>query len=624
MSYFKNERLPAQENTFFSDVEQKLNTRERVGLLRKLRVLDQKKVDFCSSDYIGLSCDPVLLRNIQDFHSSETKVNGSTGSRLISGNSTFYEVVEDQLKRYHSGKAALLFNSGYDLNLGLFGCLPQSKFDVIIYDELIHNSVREGMKLSRTKNLISFKHNSVDDLEIILQNLPKETKNVFVAVESVYSMDGDLGKLVEVCNLCYKFGALVIVDEAHGVGSFGPQGKVKCFRENLAGRVEILPSDSPIQLVLIPGNERVKKVSEFLNENGIEAVAIRSPTILFSFRKMKVLILGSSLLILINYVYGACPGESPCTGHGTCGAYDLCSCYRNWQGSDCSGRTCPYGKAWADEIDSTVTGREAHHYLECSGKGTCNRDSGECECLEGFTGKGCRRLACPNSCSGHGRCRLMSRANPSYDLWDKDKIQVCDCDPGWTGTDCASRKCKLGDDPLTLHTPDGSAFQVDEVQTISFTTGSGAITGEFTLSYTDWRGETWETHPIDVATATSISIEEALEALPNGAIPQISVSSTGTAASPPLNFLVTFTAEGNSGDQPLLVVNKAGCTVNGCQPVYTGLSGTTPNGAVTETTKGTEERLECSRRGVCDPDSGLCNCFTGYYGEACQLQTVIA
>merc|ERR1719387_3283610 len=174
---------------------------------------------------------------------------------------------------------------------------------------------------------------------------------------------------------------------------------------------------------------------------------------------------------------------------------------------------------------------------------------------------------------------------------------------------------------MTLQTVGGNTIQVNEVQKIVFgDDGGNALTGQFVLSFKDWRGETWYTHPIDVATATAISIEEALEALPNNPIPSITVVKSGAGASSgAVTFTITFDDESTPGDQPMIGVDIAGCTANGCQPVSSGVTSTgTTTAVVTEVTKGTEENAECSNRGYCDYEVGTCVCHDGYYGEACQ------
>ena len=191
--------------------QRNLEDRKAKGSLRSLLSFENH-VDFWSNDYLGLA------RTAQSI-----EVKGSTGSRLISGNSVRVEEVEQQLAAHFHSEAALIFNSGYDANLGLFSSLPQ-KGDTILYDELVHASVRDGIRLSFAK-AFSFKHSDVTDLE---KKLQKAEGTVFVAVESLYSMDGDLAPLKEISELCTKYDALLIVDEAHSGGVFGEEGKGLC------------------------------------------------------------------------------------------------------------------------------------------------------------------------------------------------------------------------------------------------------------------------------------------------------------------------------------------------------------------------------------------------------------
>ncbi|MNU49986.1 8-amino-7-oxononanoate synthase [compost metagenome] len=191
--------------------QKRLQDRQEKGSLRSLLSFDGL-IDFWSNDYLGLARIPQTI-----------EILGSTGSRLISGNSKVIEEVERQMATHFQSEAALIFNSGYDANLGLFSSLPQ-KGDTIIYDELVHASVRDGIRLSFA-NAFSFRHNDVEDLK---KKLQKATGSIFVAVESLYSMDGDLAPLKEISRLCEEYGAFLIVDEAHSGGVFGEDGLGLC------------------------------------------------------------------------------------------------------------------------------------------------------------------------------------------------------------------------------------------------------------------------------------------------------------------------------------------------------------------------------------------------------------
>jgi len=220
-------------------------------------------------------------------------------------------------------------------------------------------------------------------------------------------------------------------------------------------------------------------------------------------------------------------------------------------------------------------------------------------------------MKCPGKCNSHGTCEHLDEIiSGGAETWDMHKIQSCACDPGYTGYDCNERLCPLGDDPLTV------ASTTAQVQTVTVVT---AVSGSFTLSFEDWRGEEVETWPLDVATLSSTAIQEALQGLPNQAIPTVTVTDSG--GTPPTVYQVTFTH--NSGTNPVMTSNTSGCTGAGCQPVYTAIDA----GSVTITETGAagtdNERVECSARGSCDTTSGLCRCEKGYFGEACESQTVV-
>lgn len=197
-----------------------LEKRKQEGLLRVLRH-NTGLVDFCSNDYLGFARNRVLAELAADFLKEEAEyMNGSTGSRLITGNTVLAEQLEVLIAAYHHTDAALLFNSGYDANLGFFSAVPQ-RGDTIFYDQLVHASIRDGMRLSWAKTF-SFRHNDLSDLQRLAA---RASGNVYVAVESVYSMDGDLAPLDALAAICRKNGWHLVVDEAHATGVFGPQGE---------------------------------------------------------------------------------------------------------------------------------------------------------------------------------------------------------------------------------------------------------------------------------------------------------------------------------------------------------------------------------------------------------------
>lgn len=357
-----------------SSLQQKLDLRRREGALRELR-LSALSTDFCSNDYLGIARDRLLSH---DPHLA----SGSTGSRLLAGNYPLLGIVEDEVAAFHGAEAALLYNSGYDANVGLMSCVPQ-KGDIILYDALAHASIRDGIRLSFAR-AFSFRHNDVEDLENKLKAAtggaapvttggkdPAATGgveparpgpvagNVYVVTETLFSMDGDLCPLRAITDCCGRYGAWLIVDEAHATGVIGERGEGLVQQEKLesacfarvhtfgkalgahgavilgsdrlkqylvnfsraliyttalppasAGLIrsaynvfpgmddrrkhlqqliaffqssEIpfakLPGASPIQVVLIPGNERVRGVASVLQTAGLDVRPILYPTV---------------------------------------------------------------------------------------------------------------------------------------------------------------------------------------------------------------------------------------------------------------------------------------------------------------------------------------------------------
>lgn len=193
-------------------LHKKLNQRKEKGTWRSLSSFDGM-IDFASNDYLGFSKNALLF--------SEQEDGGATGSRLISGNTPFIEEVETNLAAFFEAEAALCFNSGYDANIGIMSAIPQ-RGDVVLYDEFVHASVRDGIRLSLAKSF-SFKHNNSADLERLLQR--HQGSVIYIVAESLYSMHGDFCPLLDVVRLAEKYQGYVILDEAHSAGVFGKDGR---------------------------------------------------------------------------------------------------------------------------------------------------------------------------------------------------------------------------------------------------------------------------------------------------------------------------------------------------------------------------------------------------------------
>ena len=210
-------------NALHKRLKNKLEKRKQENTFRSLIVPGPEMVDFSSNDYLGLARNQELAASVKKEFEKLPVSNGSGGSRLLSGNSTLAEALEDQMKDFFDSEATLLFNSGYSANQALLSTLPQ-KGDTILYDELSHACIKEGARLSLAKRF-SFRHNDADHLE---QKLQKSEGEVFVVVESVYSMDGDVAPLKEISSLCEKYKAALVVDEAHSTGIYGGGSGLIC------------------------------------------------------------------------------------------------------------------------------------------------------------------------------------------------------------------------------------------------------------------------------------------------------------------------------------------------------------------------------------------------------------
>ncbi|CAG8531127.1 11825_t:CDS:2 [Acaulospora colombiana] len=212
-------------------LEAALDKRVKRNLLRSFVVNPPGSVDFSSNDFLGLSRNSILQKNYLDALSNfPHSPLGSTGSRLLDGNSSYAESLDTFLAQFHNSESALTFTSGFDANVGFFSCVPQPG-DAIILDELIHASVHDGVKSSRATIKTTFKHNDIESLKKTLIKVVGKIgseKNIFVAVESLYSMDGDFAPIKEIIELLKPYNAYLSVDEvnpAHATGVYGNQGR---------------------------------------------------------------------------------------------------------------------------------------------------------------------------------------------------------------------------------------------------------------------------------------------------------------------------------------------------------------------------------------------------------------
>ncbi|NNM19339.1 MAG: 8-amino-7-oxononanoate synthase [Croceitalea sp.] len=346
---------------FPSNLRQKLEQRTQANAQRTLLITDGL-VDFSSNDYLGFAKIGAIEAHAQKILGESPFLNGGTGSRLLTGNHPLYDKLEQYLSSHYQVPSALVFNSGYDANVGFFSAVPQ-RGDIVFYDELVHASIRDGIKMGNAQS-VKFKHNDVEDLQKKLVRLKRTSDfvEIYVVTETVFSMDGDSPNLKQLAELCKQNSAHFVVDEAHAIGGYkkglvfelglkdqlfaqiitfskalGGHGAailggtelkdylvnfarsfiystalpphsiattmasyyyldsqagnnaITSLQQNIAHFISVLkekglndyfmPSTSPIQLMIKPGNEKVKKVARFLNKEGFDVRAILSPTV---------------------------------------------------------------------------------------------------------------------------------------------------------------------------------------------------------------------------------------------------------------------------------------------------------------------------------------------------------
>ncbi len=204
---------------------------------RRRRLLPIEGRDFSSNDYLGLAAAPELRAAVSAALARGVPV-GSGGSRLLRGNHPEHAALEQEAAAFFGRETALYFSSGYAANAALFATLPQ-RGDLVVHDALVHASAHEGMRLGRAECRAAH-HNDVQafDEAIGAWRGAGGRGRVWIAVESLYSMDGDLAPLDDLAALARRHGAVLVIDEAHATGVFGPQGRG--LAAALAGREDVV------------------------------------------------------------------------------------------------------------------------------------------------------------------------------------------------------------------------------------------------------------------------------------------------------------------------------------------------------------------------------------------------
>jgi len=233
-------------NDFLKGKLEKLQKINRFRTLTTVKTLDEGRIEVDGKEYINLSSNDYLniasSIKLKDEFLTAVDIRelsfGSTSSRLMTGNSKYYDTLELMLANLYEKEASLVFSSGYHLNSGLFQSLAR-KGDLIISDKLNHASIIDGIRLSPA-DYLRYPHCNYKKLEEILGKSKGKYKNVFVVVESVFSMDGDLADLKTLVKLKKKYNFILIVDEAHGFGVFGEKGQGLSNEESVESEIDII------------------------------------------------------------------------------------------------------------------------------------------------------------------------------------------------------------------------------------------------------------------------------------------------------------------------------------------------------------------------------------------------
>lgn len=313
----------------------------------------------------------------------------------------------------------------------------------------------------------------------------------------------------------------------------------------------------------------------------------------------------------------ACPNS--CNGHGTCGENNICDCFDGFISADCSQRICPSAPAWADKAYAMDL---AHSETECANAGICDRTTGQCECLPGFTGLACTRVRCLNDCNGRGVCMTIGSLGElygtdyeqpgdggdgkgaSYLNWDKSTGTSCVCYAGYSGPDCSSVMCPKADDPMTM----GQDYRSISVKISSTSTISGNARVTFNGYVTTFS-----------SSSPTSECKDAFESLQNVERASCSVnwlSSTSVQYNVTLEEFPMFPVENN------IHSHTGNPSIDSFTCDISDIIGTDVTCRITDlVSSNIREYVYCAARGSCDFKTGDCACFDGFTGEACTTST---
>lgn len=230
-----------------AEIDEFLKKKNEDGCLRELRPLSFRRnsrvyfgkkeyIDFSSNDYLGLAGHPKLIKSSKE--ALDKFGTSSSASRLLSGDLEIHHRLEDRVAQFKNKESALVFNSGYQANIGIISAL-YSKSDAIFSDRLNHASIIDGIRLSGAR-MFRFQHNDLNHLEYILRRERHKFKNALIITETIFSMDGDRPDLQGLVVLKDKYSCQMMADEAHATGIYGKNGSGVVEEEGLSGRIELI------------------------------------------------------------------------------------------------------------------------------------------------------------------------------------------------------------------------------------------------------------------------------------------------------------------------------------------------------------------------------------------------